>query len=493
MLPGHRGMTGQLLFTELVFWGRILIMFTLTEAYEALNGHDEFAVKVYDGKVSFDYIVIFPGSFDATDDEIQYRAYLLWERAGSPVADSAQFWFQAKKDIERFAHLRRNFRGVTFDVATGEMISLPLHKFFNVNQIPETQFDVIKHHDAVIYEKMDGTMIHFFLHNGKLEAATCRSTHHPLAHEALALAKKNRIDGMIIDTINNGWTPVFEYVAPHNQVVVQYAEPRLVYLISRERKSGKYHYNNSFPDKARRFEFKFGQVFNNLDCTEFEGYVCHLPDMVVKAKTPWYMERHRAVDALMRPAYKLYKIVFDGLMDDLIAIATEPYKPALRKVYEEAQRDLLNEKKRIEAIFAEALELSEKAPALTDEPNPLAELEQQINLLKDQGNRLDAIKLVRNFTGLGLSEAKSFVERGVWPHGFIRRDEQEFEARRLIRTKGSFADLVREKYPDDFGLIMALYQGRDPSDGIKDRLMEVYREKYPQKLYAKLEDNHEDG
>jgi len=38
------------------------------EAYEALNGHDEFAVKVYDGKVSFDYIVIFPGSFDATED-----------------------------------------------------------------------------------------------------------------------------------------------------------------------------------------------------------------------------------------------------------------------------------------------------------------------------------------------------------------------------------------------------------------------------------------
>lgn len=486
---------GAVLFTKSKKWGRIAIMFTLSEAYEALNGHDEFAVKVYDGKVSFDYIVIFPGSFDATDDEIRHRAYLLWEQAGGPVLDSAQFWFQAERDVKRFAHLRRNFRGVTFDVATGEMISLPLHKFFNVNQIAETQYDLIKHHDAVIYEKMDGTMIHFFLHNGKLEAATCRSTHHPLAHEALALAKKNRVDGMIIDTINNGWTPIFEYVAPHNQIVVQYAEPRLVYLVSRERKSGKYHYNETFPDKTRCFEFKFGQVFNNLDCTEFEGYVCHLPTMIVKAKTPWYMERHRAVDALMRPAYKLYKIVFDGLMDDLIAIATEPYKPELRKIYESAQRDLLDEKRRVETRFAEILELSEKCPIHEDAPNQLVDLEKEVKLLKDQDKRLEAIKRVRDFTGLGLVESKSYVESGVWPHGFIRRDEQEIEARRISRIKGNFADLVRAKYPEDFNPIMALHQGRDPSDGIKERLMEVYRVKYPQKLYAKLDDdnNHEDG
>lgn len=469
-------------------------MFTLAQAHEALNGHDEFAVKVYDGKVSFDYVVIFPGSFDATEEEIRNRAYLLWERAGGPATGSIGFWLQAEADVKRFASIRRNFRGVTFDVASGEMISLPLHKFFNVNQIPETQYDRIKHHDATIYEKMDGTMIHFFLHEGKLQGATCRSTQHPLAGEALALAHSQPVvRDLILDSIKMGWTPIFEYVAPHNQVVVSYAQPRLVYLISRERASGKYLYNNCFPDKARRYEFKFGEVFNNLDHSEFEGYVCHLPHMIVKAKTPWYNERHRAVDALMRPAYKLYQIVFDGVMDDLIAIATEPYKPALRRIYKEAQRDLLNEKRRVEAEFSEVLELSKANEGLTDEPNPLSGLEQEIAVLKEKGDRIGAIKRVRDFTGLGLSEAKVYVERGVWPHGFIRRDEQELEARRLIRTKSGFADLVREKYPDDFNLIMALYQGRDPGDGIKERLMEVYRAKYPQKLYAKLDENHEEG
>jgi ribosomal protein L7/L12 len=469
-------------------------MFTLAQAHEALNGHDEFAVKYYDGKVSFDYIVIFPGSFDATEEEIRTRAYHLWEKAGGPVDDSVQFWVQAEHDVKHFAHLRRNFRGVTFDVATGEMISLPLHKFFNVNQIPETQYDVIKHHEAVIYEKLDGSMIHFFLHNGKLEASTCRSSENPIAHAALALAKKLGLDAKIIETINKGWTPVFEYVAPNNQIVVRYNDARLVYLISRERATGKYKYDDSFPDKAKSFEFKFGEVFNNLDHTEFEGYICHLPNMIVKAKTPWYMERHRAVNALMRPAYYMYQVVFDGLMDDLIAITTETYKPTLQGIYTRAQQDLLVEKRRVENEYAEVLAISEKASQEEEvEPNPLAELEKEVQLLKGKGQRLEAIKRVRDFTGLGLSEAKLYVEKGVLPHGFIRRDEQEFEARRLIRNKGNFVELVRQHYPDDFSLIMTLHQGRDPSDGIKERLMEGYRIKYPHKLYAALDENHEDG
>lgn len=409
-------------------------MFTLSEAYEALNGHDEFVVKVYDGKISFDYIVIFPSSFSVTHDEVRDRAYFLWEKENAD-SDAEKFWFLAEQDVKRFADIRRNFRGVTFDESTGEMISLPLQKFFNVNQIPETQYNLIKHHNATIYEKMDGTMIHFFIHNGKLEAATCRSTHHPLAHEALFLAKKNNIDGYIIETINNGWTPVFEYVAPHNQIVVQYKEPRLVYLISRERSTGNYHYNDNFPDKARIFNFEFGQVFNNLDQTEFEGYVCHLPNMIVKTKTPWYMDRHRAVDALMLPAYKLYKIVFDGLMDDLIAVATDTYKPALRKIYEEAQHDLLNEKRQIELKFAEIEETFENSILLTA-------LEKDVNITSQDAHR---------------------------------------------RNRKLFVDLVRSTYPDGFNLMMSLYQGKDITDQIKVRLMEVYRFKYPQKLYAKIE------
>lgn len=468
-------------------------MFTLSEALEALQGHDEFVEKRYDGLVVLDYIVVFPGSFNATEDEIRERAYSLWEKAGAPSGRSDHFWLQAEKDANHHAWLRRNFRGVTFSEKTGELLSLPLHKFFNVNQTADSQFDLHKHRTATIYEKMDGSMIHFFMHpDGHLLASTCRSAQTPQAKEALHLAQQNKeVESLIIQEIEDGWTPIFEFVAAHNQIVVQYPRPRLVYLISRNRTTGEYKFDGRFPDKAKSFQFPFSDVFSHLDKTEFEGYVCHLenPDgapILLKAKTPWYLERHRAVDALMRPAYKLYGVVFEGVMDDLIAMAADCYKPALTRIYEEAQHDLLQVKLTVEAQYEALLEKAQSfAPQPSD--NKLLEFEAKVAELVASNRKMDAIKMVRDFAGIGLADAKRFVETGEWPHGFIRYDEAHEEQRRQVQEKSYFVDLAKKEYPENFSLIMTLYSGREPDEEIQARLMEIYRDKYPNKLYANLD------
>jgi len=474
--------------------GNMKNMFTLSEALEALQGHDEFVEKHYDGLVVLDYIVVFPDSFKETVEEIRQRAYYLWEKAGGPVSDPDHFWLQAEKEVKRFAWLRRNFRGVTFSEATGELLSLPLHKFFNINQTEDSQFDLHKHKKATIYEKMDGSMIHFFMHpDGRLLASTCRSSQTPQAQEALALANRDEsVKELILQVIADGWTPIFEFVAAHNQIVVQYPKPRLVYLISRNRMTGDYHFDERFPDKTNSFEFSFVDVFSKLDKTEFEGYVCHLEDshgspLLLKAKTPWYMERHRAVDALMRPAYTLYEVVYKGIMDDLIAMAADSYKPILTRIYEEAQHDLLQMKLQVETQFEDLLEKAKNLPEVQP-VNKILEFEEQVEKVKASGRKMEAIKMVRDFSGLGLQAAKQFVETGEWPHGFIRQDEASEEARKLIREKATFAELAKKEYPDNFSLIMSLYSGAEPDDGIKLRLMEVYREKYPNKLYASVVD-----
>jgi T4 RnlA family RNA ligase len=224
-----------------------------------------------------------------------------------------------------------------------------------LNQTAETQFHNLQHLKATIYEKLDGSMIHFFIHpkTGELQAATCRSTETPQAINALNIAKCDPIlMEMIKKVILDGWTPIFEFVAPHNQIVVRYPNQRLVYLLSRNRNTGIYHFHDEFIDKAQRFEFSFADIFQYLEKNEFEGYVCHLSNnMIVKAKTPWYMERHRSVDALMKPAYKLYQFVFDGIMDDILSSCPDAHKPILQKIYNEAQSDLLNEQLRVESIF----------------------------------------------------------------------------------------------------------------------------------------------
>jgi T4 RnlA family RNA ligase len=403
-------------------------MFTLSEAMEALSGHDEFVVKNYDGLVCLDYIVCFPGSFDSTPVEVTARATQL---------GGQNFLDQAEADCKRFAWYRRNFRGVTFDERTGEIVSLPLHKFFNVNQTVETQFDLLSSCQATIYEKLDGSMIHFFEHpvHKEVLASTCRSTQTSQAQDALALAKKNPlVFDRIRAIIAEGWTPVFEFVAAHNQIVVQYPRPRLVYLISRNRKTGAYHFHDGFKDVAKSFEFPFKDVFSYLDKEEFEGYVCHLDNgMMVKAKTPWYMERHRAVDALMRPAYKLYDVVFKGVMDDLLPVAPDRFKPRLTAIYEEAQRDLLDEKLRVEKLFNDVL--NEVAPASKYPAH-------EVFLPYRKGNRV------------------------------LRKE---------------VALYCQEKYAENFSLLMSLYLGNDVTSAIKDRLMEGYKIKYPHRLFADLE------
>jgi hypothetical protein len=35
-----------------------------------------------------------------TEDEIRARAYALWEQAGRPEGDGAQFWMEAEKELK---------------------------------------------------------------------------------------------------------------------------------------------------------------------------------------------------------------------------------------------------------------------------------------------------------------------------------------------------------------------------------------------------------
>jgi len=364
-------------------------MFKLADALLAVEGRREFSVKRYDGLVSIDYQVTLSDSFDG---------------------------------------IRANFRGIVFDEITEEIISLPLHKFYNVNQTAETQFDLLKDCTATIYEKADGSLIHAFKHPIRQEilTATRASTETPQAKAARNFALQNHwLTALLHEHIDTGWTPIFEYVAPNNQIVVFHKKPRLIYLISRNRRTGEYWYDDRFEDKTPTFSFPFADIHQYLDKKEFEGYVCHLSNgMIVKCKTPWYMERHRAVDALMRPKYKLYGWAFEGVMDDIIAIAPDQLRPLLIAIYDEAQQNLLDEKLRLEELYRKTLE-----------------------------------------------------ELGV-----IDGEEEKVRRYRYVR-------LVQDKYAADFGLLMDHYSNKSDIDRrIQDKLCDQYRIKYPGRVLEFMEE-----
>lgn len=291
-------------------------MITLDQSYAAIIGRKEFVTKETENTICFDYVIIMDDSFN---------------------------------DLE-LGWVRRNLRGITFNKKTKELLSLPFHKFFNVNQNEESQYTKLKNKSATVFEKLDGTMIHCFLLNDDIVASTCRSFENVQSKNAIEFINNNLIlKDMILDSIFDGFTPIFEWVAPDNQIVVHYKESRLVYLMSRNKTSGLYVFEEKYIDKANKYPILFSNIMEHVDKEGVEGYVCHLDDSnIVKVKTPWYLQRHRSVDLLTKPKYKIYKVVLDGCIDDVISLAPENHKRLFSDIKHEVELDFLNYKSKLE-------------------------------------------------------------------------------------------------------------------------------------------------
>lgn len=295
-------------------------MFTLKDSYDAIKGRNEFVVKELEHTLAFDYII--------TKDDTFVDAEYGW--------------------------IRKNFRGVTFCKVTGNLISLPFPKFFNINQTAESQYILHKNKKAVVYEKADGSLIHFYKnYSGDLVASTCRSPESIQAKEALVFANTDKLLlHYINESIENGYTPCFEWCAPHNQIVVHYKQNRLIYLMSRNRATGDYLFEEKYGDKVRKFDISFSDIMNHTNIKDFEGYVCYMEDgNVFKLKTPWYLERHHAVDFLTKPKYKIYESALDNILDDVISLCPEEHKVIFREIDREVKEDILKERKLLDAEF----------------------------------------------------------------------------------------------------------------------------------------------
>lgn len=148
--------------------------------------------------------------------------------------------------------IRRECRGIIFG-RDGIIMSRPFHKFFNVGERDETQvsaIDITQPH--VIMEKMDGSMIRPILLDGKLRLGTKMGIT-DVAFQAEEwinqegnLFKLRRVYLDFVVTIGKV-TPLFEWVAPENRIILDYAEADLVYLGARDNVTGEYMFDPGAP------------------------------------------------------------------------------------------------------------------------------------------------------------------------------------------------------------------------------------------------------
>lgn len=227
-------------------------------------------------------------------------------------------------------------RGLTFvlNPETNEWERhLALQKFFNINQTLEWMYEDVAGKKIVgVSDKSDGSMITFVrLPNGNIVAKTKMSFVSEQAEMAQKIFDENEgYRNFITLSINMGYTPVFEIVSPHNQIVLSYTDTELR-LLQVRKPNGEYVKYSTLVQRANEHGMKLSHVlpdhYHDLDkllalkLTEelIEGYVVVFEDgQMAKIKTEWYMQLHGLVTEGTRENL-LIKTILDDNIDDVLS------------------------------------------------------------------------------------------------------------------------------------------------------------------------------
>lgn len=137
------------------------------------------------------------------------------------------------------APIRRECRGIKFCTATGKVLARPFGKFFNIGEREETQphlIDFARPH--WVLSKLDGSMIHPMLINDEVVLCTRMGrTQHGMMAEALLTPE---LRAWFRSALDEGWTPICEWIAPNNRIILKYPESKLVLLAIRNTITGEY-------------------------------------------------------------------------------------------------------------------------------------------------------------------------------------------------------------------------------------------------------------
>ncbi len=238
------------------------------------------------------------------------------------------------------SELAKEFRGTTFREDTKELISRPLPKFFNVCERPETQPDQINWKKASYYTKHDGSMAIPVSVNGKIFWKTKKSFYSTVAKKIQALWDRkghvylghNCYNESMLNDYCAQYTPIFEYVGPTNQIVLPYEEEKLIFLGSRHNETGDYlpSYQTYCPNVT------YESIAARKD---IEGFVIRIGQQLMKAKTNWYLERHKVASEFNPKA--VIQATLDESIDDIIAMIYQLGLPERAKQVEQLRDETL--------------------------------------------------------------------------------------------------------------------------------------------------------
>lgn len=236
-------------------------------------------------------------------------------------------------------------RGITFvEQPDGSFERfLALSKFFNYSEtvgwMPE---DLAAKHIRCVYDKLDGSMIHFIrLPNGKFVAKTKQVFDSDQAIAAnKILEKSHALQAYLSYMYKSKTTPIFEYTAPDNHVVIPYSKQELTVIQVRLNESGAYLPVVFTPPNINRVD---SRTYSLHDLTRMqktvtgeEGWIANMDGKLVKFKTDWYFIQHRAKEGLSSNKLSLFELVMNDGFDDAISLLDPSFSELKQTLEQEA-------------------------------------------------------------------------------------------------------------------------------------------------------------
>ena len=223
-------------------------------------------------------------------------------------------------------------RGLTFVFnEDGSLFSryLLLHKFFNLNQVAESQYSLIK--DLAIrsvYNKEDGSVASFIrLPNGSVLGKSKMSFDSDQASGMNRLYRSNADLKRFVDwSLDNDYVAVFEYVAPNNRIVLRYLEEELILLRLRDNKTGEYLDLSRFSKEIGSLKVAPSDLATLDELVELshsvedkEGWIIEFANgLFIKIKTAWYASLHGLLTNDLYRENVLVRYVLDEKIDDVL-------------------------------------------------------------------------------------------------------------------------------------------------------------------------------
>ena len=200
-----------------------------------------------------------------------------------------------------------DMRGVTFVFnSDGTLYKrfLMLKKFFNVNQVESTQYDVLKNKKIkYVTVKEDGSLVAFMqLPDGTVFAKTQAGFTNEQSIAAMQLYNsQDGIKKVVDEALEDNLTPLFEYVSYDNRIVLKYTKKELRLIGMRDNLNGNYysaalsyHLYSDIPT-VNSLTAPSLHYLNEMMKTaqDMEGVVVEFEDgQLVKCKCTWYFNLH---------------------------------------------------------------------------------------------------------------------------------------------------------------------------------------------------------